>query len=90
MTGYMMKGAGWMTYHLHIDGEEKPRRIYWRNHNSSYIKVNCEWVRVYFNHSVLDSGSYEIIRMILIDGEWEMKHEYTQLPGPGVAYAIVG
>ena len=85
-----MKGEGWMTYYLHIDGQEKPRRVYWRNHNNSYIKYNGAWVRVYFNHWILEGGSYDMIRMALVDGEWEMRHEYTQLSGPGAKYAIIG
>ena len=79
--GYLTKGEGWMVYHLHIDGREKPRRIYWRNHGRSYIKMNGTWVRVYFNSYVLDTGPYSQIPMRLNpDGEWEMVHEYMELP----------
>lgn len=81
MTGYVAKGAGHMTYHLHIDGCEKPCRIYWRNHGQSYIKQNGAWIRVYFNHYILATGSYDQIPMQLSpDGEWEMVHTYTELP----------
>jgi len=91
MTGRVTKGEGWMKYHLHIDGEKCPRRIYHRNHNCSYIKRDGAWVRVYVNEYILDSGSFDEIPMVLTaDGEWDMVHEYEQLPGGASApYGIV-
>lgn len=80
MKGFVTKGEGQWEYHLHIDGREKPCRIYWRNHGRSYIKQNGKWVRVYFNHYILATGSYDQIPMRLNpDGEWEMVHTYVEL-----------
>lgn len=89
-TGHMIKTDGWMAYRLHIDGEDKPRRVYWRNHGKSYIQYGRDWVRVYFNQYVMDDGKFESIPMLLVDGEWEMSCMYEQLPGSGTSYSIVG
>lgn len=79
--GYLTKGDGYMVYHLHIDGHGKPCRIYWRNYGHTYTRVNGAWVRVYFNYSILDTGSYEQIPMKPNpEGEWEMANEYIELP----------
>jgi len=83
MTGSMTKADGWMNYHLQIDGETKRSRVYWRNHNKSYIKRNGAWVRIFFNHWVLDGGDFIEIPMIFTDGEWAMRHEYAQVNGNG-------
>lgn len=81
MTGCLTKGEGQWAYHLHIDDRKKSYRIYWRNHGQSYIKQNGIWTRVYFNRSVLDSGSYGSIPVRMnAEGEWEMVHEYMELP----------
>lgn len=77
-TATIVACDGWMSYSMHIDGEKKPRRIYWRNHHRSYIKVNGQWVRVRFNYWVADEGIEIPMRYDAEDGTWEMTLEYEQ------------
>jgi hypothetical protein len=74
MTGTVTKGAGWMVYYLHITGEPKPRRIYWRNHNHSYIKKGGMWQAVDFDSYLLDEEAVTQIPVRWVSSEeaWVM------------------
>ncbi len=74
MTGYITQESGWMNYLLHIDGHVKPRRIYWRNHGNSYIKLNNEWIPVFFNYNVFCNID-KIPMLFNSDGEWIVNKE---------------
>jgi hypothetical protein len=87
MTGCITAGKTYREYYLQIDGEKKPRRIFWAdNQMASYVKFKKNKVRVHFNEYLLQPYTNVTSLPVRLNaaGRWEMVHEYKLIPSTGL------
>lgn len=71
MTG-IVTGQKW-NYHLHIDDEQRSKKVYWRNGGRPWIKVQTQWVPVFFNRDLVAEQGF--VKMEYGPDGWEMAPE---------------